>query len=78
MADRFDAPRRKDAMKTGNEDPVLRGACRVADTLAGCGYAFIEDDQLRGLAAALRSFLAAARIPVNSTEADTGRLPTPA
>jgi hypothetical protein len=62
-------------MKTGNEDPVLRGARRVADTLAGCGYAFIEDDQLDGLAAVLRSFLTVARIPVNSTEADTGRLP---
>ncbi|GIE95811.1 hypothetical protein [Paractinoplanes rishiriensis] len=61
-------------MKTGNEDPVLRGARRVADTLAGCGYAFIEDDQLDGLAAVLRSFLTVARIPVNSTEAGTGRL----
>jgi hypothetical protein len=61
-------------MKTGNEDPVLRGARRVADTLAGCGYAFIEDDQLDGLVAVLRSFLTVARIPVNSTETDTGRL----
>lgn len=65
-------------MKTGNEDPLLHGARRVADTLAGCGYAFIEDDQLDGLAAVLRSFLTVARIPVNSTEADTGRVPTPA
>jgi len=62
-------------MKTKHEDPLLLGARRVADSLAERGYAFIEDDQLEGLAAVLRSFLTAAGISVNAVEADSARVP---
>ena len=46
-------------MDAQNEDPVWRSAARVADCLAECGYAFIEDDQLEDLAELLRAFLRA-------------------
>lgn len=46
-------------------DPILAVADRVADTIANCGYAYVEEEHLNGLAAALRSFLSSAGIPVH-------------
>jgi hypothetical protein len=45
-------------------DPLRRIAGQVADCFAECGYAFIEDDKIEGLAALLESFLTIAGIPV--------------
>jgi hypothetical protein len=65
-------------MKTHDDDPLRHVAGRVADCMAECGYAFVEDDQLDGLAAVLRSFLMVAGVPINATEAESGSVPTPA
>ena len=46
-------------------DPLCRVAQQVADCLASDGYAFVEDDELDRLAAALTSFLVNAGIPTN-------------
>jgi hypothetical protein len=50
-------------------DPILAIADNVADMIADCGYAYVEDEHLDGLAAALRSFLNSAGIPVNPERA---------
>ncbi|MCO8274414.1 hypothetical protein M1L60_27825 [Actinoplanes sp. TRM 88003] len=50
---------------SANADPMRRIAQQVADCFAGNGYAFVEDDQLDVLAAALSSFLVNARIAIN-------------
>ena len=47
-------------------DPMLRITQHVADCFSEDGYAFVEDDMLEALAAALKSFLANAGIPVNT------------
>lgn len=60
------------SIQTG--DPLRRIAEQVADCFAECGYAFVEDDKIDGLAAVLRSFLTAAAIPINVDT--TGSLPT--
>jgi hypothetical protein len=49
-------------------DPLWHVAERVADCIAERGYAFVEDDKVGALAAALRSFLMAAGVPVNAGE----------
>jgi len=46
-------------------DPMHRIAHQVADCLSESGYAFIEDDKLEALAAALTSFLNEADVPIN-------------
>lgn len=46
-------------------DSLHRIAEQVADCFADSGYAFVEQDKIDGLAAALNSFLNAADIPVN-------------
>jgi hypothetical protein len=47
------------------DDPILAIAHKVADTFTYSGYAYVEEEHLNGLAAALRSFLNSAGIPVN-------------
>ena len=47
------------------DDPILAIADKVADMIAYCGYAYVEEEHLIGLATALRSFLSSAGIPVN-------------
>lgn len=54
-------------------NPMQRITQQVADCFSANGYAFVEDDKLEALAAALTSFLADAGIPVNP--ADTCRRP---
>jgi hypothetical protein len=44
---------------------MLRITQHVADCFSEDGYAFVEDDMLDALAAALKSFLTNAGIPVN-------------
>ena len=53
-----------------SHDPMQRITRQVADCFSEDGYAFVEDDKLEALAAALTSFLTDARIPVNAS-ADT-------
>jgi hypothetical protein len=57
-----------DAMCADDHDALLHIAEQVADCFAGAGagYAFVEEDQIEGLAATLASFLAVAGIRVNS------------
>jgi hypothetical protein len=62
-------------MSTQNGDPLWRVAEQVADCLSERGYAFVDDDKLESLAAALRSFLTATGIPVNAVDA-RGEAPT--
>jgi len=61
-------------MDSRDYDPLRRIAGHVADGFAECGYAFVEDDKIEGLAAMLGSFLTVAGIPVNPPDADD---PTP-
>ena len=49
-------------------EPIQRIAQQVADCFSESGYAFVEDDQLGILAAALTSFLIAANIPINTND----------
>jgi len=56
-------------MSIQNGDPLWRVAERVADCLSERGYAFVEDDKLESLAAALRSFLTATGVPVSAVDA---------
>jgi len=53
------ALRRDNAMTVHNSDPLWPVAERVADCFSEHGYAFVEDDKLEALAAALRFFLTA-------------------
>ena len=53
-------------MSTQNSDPLWHIAEQVADCFSERGYAFVEEDKLETLAAALRSFLTVAGIPVNT------------
>jgi hypothetical protein len=46
-------------------DPILAVAHKVADMIAYCGYAYVEEEHVDGLAAALRSFLSSAGIPAS-------------
>ena len=46
-------------------DPLHRLAEQVADCFADSGYAFVEQDEIDGLAVMLNSFLTVASIPVN-------------
>jgi len=50
-------------------DPLWGIAEQVADCLSERGYAFVEDDKLGALAAALRLFLTDAGIPVEPADA---------
>ncbi|MEV4344594.1 hypothetical protein AB0J83_08975 [Actinoplanes sp. NPDC049596] len=52
-------------------EPMQRIARQVADCVAESGYAFVEDDKLEALSAALTAFLSEADIP---TSADCGVL----
>jgi hypothetical protein len=61
-------------LSTQNGDTLWRAAEQVADCLAERGYAFVEDDQLDTLAAALRSFLTETGVPVNAVDA-SGAVP---
>lgn len=62
-------------MSTPCGDPLHWIAERVADCFAASGYAFVEEDQIPGLAAVLGSFLTVAGIPV---DADVGEhVPAP-
>lgn len=63
-------------MSTQNGDPLRRIAEHVADRLSECGYAFVEDDKIEGLAAVLRSFLTVAGISVNTVKGDVDPMPT--
>ena len=56
-------------------DPLWHVAERAADALSERGYAFVEDDKLGALVAALRSFLTASGLPVNAGE-NPGVAPT--
>ena len=47
-------------------DTLRHIAEQVADCFADAGYAFVEEDKIEGLAAALGSFLTVAGIRVNS------------
>jgi hypothetical protein len=46
-----------------DRDVLRHIAEQVADCFADSGYAFVEEDKIDRLAAALRSFLVAANIP---------------
>ena len=46
-------------------EPILAIAEKVADMITYSGYAYVEEDHLNGLAAALQAFLNSAGIPVN-------------
>jgi hypothetical protein len=48
-----------------SNDPMQSITQHVADCFSEDGYAFIEDDKLEALSAALTAFLTDARIPVN-------------
>lgn len=50
-------------------DPILAVANKVADMITYSGYAYVEEEHLDGLAAALQSFLNSAGIPVNPVPA---------
>jgi hypothetical protein len=65
-------------MTTQVRDPLTRIAEQVADSISACGYAFVEDDKIDGLAAVLRSFLTVAGIPVNTASGDALATPTAA
>ena len=53
------------------DDPLVRIAERVADCFSKSGYAFVEDDKVEPLAAALRTFLIVEGIPVNTINEPT-------
>jgi hypothetical protein len=53
-------------MERQHGDPLRGIAEQVADCFAARGYAFVEDDRIDSLAAALRDFLAGAGIPVHA------------
>jgi hypothetical protein len=54
------------------DDQLTRIAGQVADCFSASGYAFVEEENLETLAAALRRFLTEARIPVNAGSASYG------
>ena len=56
------------------DDPLMRVAAQVADSLSTAGYAFVEDDRIEALAAFLQTFLTVAGIPVNNP-ADSADVP---
>jgi len=56
--------RNSDRTSVGDDDALRHIAVQVADCFADSGYAFVEEDQIDGLAATLRSFLELADIPV--------------
>ena len=58
-------PLTTDAAGVGGRDVLRDIAEQVADCFAASGYAFVEEDEIDKLAAALRSFLAAAEIPLH-------------
>ncbi|MBB2940621.1 hypothetical protein FB565_000325 [Actinoplanes lutulentus] len=62
-------------MSEPDQDTLRQTAEQIADLWSHRGYAFVEDDQLDGLATTLRAFLCVARIPFN--DAETADLATP-
>lgn len=50
------------------DEPLIRIAERVADCFAERGYAYIEDDKIEVLAAALKTFLTTTGIPTHPTD----------
>ena len=55
-------------MNAADHDVLRHIAEQVADCFADSGYAFVEEDNVEGLAAVLGSFLTLAGIPVNPPE----------
>lgn len=53
-------------------DPILAIANKAAEMITYCGYAYVEEEPLDGLAAALQAFLNSMAIPVNPEPAEDG------
>ena len=65
-------------MSVSVEDPIKEIAGQVADCLSQHGYAFVEDDKIDALAAALQAFLLAAGVRTHHDEKSAASVVTEA